>query len=210
LKTVKIGIDLDGVLGQCAEYMIEEIYKRKNVRLDIDKDIWDHALAKCIPEHMDVADQVFAETGIWSNMAAYEDNVEAFRSIRKKYGDAVEFVVITARKNIISNMKELTKQWLDTHRFPYDDVCLVPTGSLKGDFASQHDVEIFVEDRAENVIDLSDYGIATILVKRRWNIAMQVPDTTFIVDNGEKLEVVLDAWLKYRKHMHRVEGSNHG
>lgn len=57
-----------------------------------------------------------------------------------------------------------TEQWLDKHGFPAAPVETVKHGDSKVDAARRHGVQIFVDDRYENFVDLNRNGLCTFLM----------------------------------------------
>jgi len=60
--------------------------------------------------------------------------------------------------------KEWTEEWLDAHGFPQMPVYSVGHGQSKVDVAKEAGVEIFIDDRFENFVDLNNAGICCFLL----------------------------------------------
>ncbi len=58
---------------------------------------------------------------------------------------------------------KITEKWLDIHGFPARPVITVPTGTSKVEAIKKAGVEIFVDDRWENFVELNNAGICTYL-----------------------------------------------
>lgn len=58
---------------------------------------------------------------------------------------------------------EWTEEWLDKNGFPTMPVYCVPFGVSKIDVAKQSGIDIFVDDRYENFVELNNAGICTYL-----------------------------------------------
>lgn len=69
---------------------------------------------------------------------------------------------------------ELTKQWLQKNGFPTVKVYSVGFGVSKIDVAKESGIEIFVDDRYENFVELNNAGICTFLMdaphNKRYNV----------------------------------------
>lgn len=59
----------------------------------------------------------------------------------------------------------ITEQWLDMHGFPSRPVYTVKVGESKVDVIKNAGVEIFIDDRFDNFVELNNAGICTFL----WN-----------------------------------------
>ena len=69
---------------------------------------------------------------------------------------------------------EITKQWLDKHRFPTKPVYSIELKGSKVDAAKSAGVEIFIDDSYENFVDLNNNGIFTYLFTAPWNMKYNV------------------------------------
>lgn len=58
---------------------------------------------------------------------------------------------------------EVTEEWLDLHGFPARPVLTVPLGTSKVEVMKKHGVEVFVDDRYDNFLELNKAGITTYL-----------------------------------------------
>ena len=58
---------------------------------------------------------------------------------------------------------EVTIKWLEKHKFPTRPVITVPVGTSKVEVIKNAGVEIFVDDRYENFVELNNAGICTFL-----------------------------------------------
>mgnify|MGYP006056379119 CR=1 FL=1 len=58
---------------------------------------------------------------------------------------------------------EISEQWLDNNGFPQRPVYTVQVGQSKVDVIKQSEIEIFVDDRFENFVELNKAGICCYL-----------------------------------------------
>lgn len=69
---------------------------------------------------------------------------------------------------------EITIQWLEKHKFQTRPVITVPIGTSKVEAIKNAGVEIFVDDRYENFVELNNAGICTFLMdaphNKRYNV----------------------------------------
>tara|TARA_R110000868_G_scaffold179968_3_gene420452 strand:+ start:8294 stop:9367 length:1074 start_codon:yes stop_codon:yes gene_type:complete len=64
---------------------------------------------------------------------------------------------------------KITEQWLKKHNFPEVKVYTVPVGTSKIDVIKQSGIDIFVDDRYENFVELNNAGICTYLFDAKHN-----------------------------------------
>ena len=70
--------------------------------------------------------------------------------------------------------KEITEQWLDILGFPKKTVYSIDVLESKVDAAKEAGVEIFIDDRFENFVELNNAGIFTYLFTSSWNLKYDV------------------------------------
>ncbi len=58
---------------------------------------------------------------------------------------------------------QITEKWLDSHGFPARPVITVPTGTSKVEVIKNLNIDIFVDDRYDNFVELNNAGICTYL-----------------------------------------------
>lgn len=72
---------------------------------------------------------------------------------------------------------EITKEWLRMHGFPLTKVITVPVNTSKVDVIRASGIEIFVDDRYENYLELNQAGICCFLWdaphNRRYNVGFK-------------------------------------
>lgn len=72
---------------------------------------------------------------------------------------------------------EVTEAWLDKHKFPASKVITVGVGASKVAALKEAGVDIFVDDRYENFIELNNAGICCFLMdashNRRYNVGFK-------------------------------------
>lgn len=70
--------------------------------------------------------------------------------------------------------QELTKAWLEEHKFPTAPVFTVPFGASKVEVAKQAGIEWFIDDSYDNFVELNNAGICCFLFdaphNRRYNV----------------------------------------
>lgn len=72
---------------------------------------------------------------------------------------------------------EVTAEWIKRNNFPTRPVITVPIGASKVDVIKQAGVDIFVDDRYENFVELNNAGICTYLLdtphNQRYNVGFK-------------------------------------
>lgn len=72
---------------------------------------------------------------------------------------------------------EITEQWLDKHGFPTKPVYTVDSNTTKVEVAKKSGIDIFVDDRYENFVELNNAGICTYLYdsphNQRYNVGFK-------------------------------------
>lgn len=69
---------------------------------------------------------------------------------------------------------ELTKQWIQNNGFPTRPVYSVPFNASKVDVARESGIEVFVDDKFENFVELNRAGICTYLLTTQHNLRYDV------------------------------------
>ena len=69
---------------------------------------------------------------------------------------------------------EWTKEWIQRNEFPTRPVYCVPFEASKVDIAKSAGIEVFVDDRFENFVELNNAGICTYLLTAPHNIRYNV------------------------------------
>ncbi len=144
----------------------------KKIGLDIDEVICDWVRDWCNYWGMDVPNSWFFDRNIgekFDKMRA-SGKLDGFYANLKPLVDPNEIpfephCYVTSRPVDSS----ITEAWLDKHGFPARPVITVPVGTSKVDVIKNAGVEIFVDDRYDNFIELNNAGICTFLYDQPHN-----------------------------------------
>ncbi len=147
--------DIDGVLANFTDGHRKAIHEVAGVVMppttDTYPDVWDYHLELGLSEKQlaDIWEHI-RETDFWETLAPAKNGVVALSMIRhqRKAGDRIYF--ITDRKG--SYAKHLTEFWLDSNGYECPTVLL--TGD-KGPVCKALGVELFVDDRPSNCLDVA-------------------------------------------------------
>jgi len=162
LRTPKIGLDIDEVLADWVGHWCRYEKTKNEVRLDDSSSV-------TIPEFWNF------DRHIHDKFAEVVDNTEFWLTVPRKIDPKdlpfEPHCYITSRP---ISLQTVTERWLDENGFPGVKVFYVGFGKSKVDVAKESGIEIFVDDRYENFVELNKAGICTYLWdaphNRRYNV----------------------------------------
>lgn len=64
---------------------------------------------------------------------------------------------------------EITKQWIEENGFSCKPIYTVPFNTSKIDIAKESGIDVFVDDKFENFVELNNAGISCFLLDAPWN-----------------------------------------
>ena len=157
---MRIGVDIDGVLNDIAEWHYSCGFKFC-IENDIKRGF--HPEKYMIEEQFELTEEEnfkFWKEYIFDLMVSIPTRPYAAKALGliKELGH--EIVILTARDNrFLTNQYENTmnfyvEEWLNKNNIPFDEIIAGP-GSKK-DKCIKHNIDIMVEDKASNVIKISD------------------------------------------------------
>lgn len=178
---MKIGIDVDGVLANFNEAFIQRCIDITGKDLfpprPFDIPTWHY------PQHYGYteAEMKFPDGPVWASIIADE----TFWYMLKPYDDAVEFLseldhgeheiyFVTNRAGV--QVKAQTESWIEFHGYglksPNFSFPTVLISSLKGDVARALDLDLYIDDKTENCIDVRHMHPRTkvFMLARPWNV----------------------------------------
>ncbi|HBN95507.1 MAG TPA: hypothetical protein DDZ66_04340 [Firmicutes bacterium] len=97
-----------------------------------------------------------------------------------------EIVLITARDE---KYRQMTTEWLAKHKIPYSDLIHEVD---KPPVAKNKDVELFVEDYAENAISLIESNIPVVLINSYHNQWVEARSGLYRADNWLDVELIIE------------------
>jgi 5'(3')-deoxyribonucleotidase len=175
---LRIGVDVDGVLADFNAGFIDRVIHVTGRDLfparPFDIPTWNY------PEHYGytgaevsaVWEDIKADPWFWRNLPAYPHTTQALGLLMEamRMGHFVYF--ITARPGVLA--KQQTEEWIDTQ---YKRMVLgaphatVLISSHKGLCAKGLDLDFYIDDRLENVLDVINTRVQceTFLLDRPWN-----------------------------------------
>lgn len=171
-----IGCDIDGVLADFNSGFIRRTIQVTGRDLfperPFDIPMWNY------PEHYGYTSKevtavwknIKLDTNFWATLPAFEGTMEFLFALeqRQDEGDGIYFV--TARPGV--EAKHQTERWLRCHGFRNNPTVLI--SSAKGKCAEALDLDAYIDDRWENVVDVAGGDLMTsrtqaYLLVRPWN-----------------------------------------
>ena len=168
---MKIGVDIDEVLGELLGLFIELHNLENSTSIQVE-DVSDYSLAKlfgCTQEEIDKRIERFFRQGNGSRILPVDGAVEAIQNLARDH----ELIVISARPKLF---EQQTIHWLDTH-FPgafsevhfVDEVSMEADALAKAELCRQFGIDVMVEDSHKNAHACSEHVARVFLMDRPWN-----------------------------------------
>lgn len=158
----KIGIDIDGTVT-CTHALTPHINEAFNVELTTE-DFVAYDLTKAF----DVDPDEFSAWWKANELRIYEASPvhTTAQSVLQRWNDQFELHYISARPEATY---ATTKRWFQRHDIPFDAIHLIGS-HYKVNEAKRLDVDLFLEDKYDNAIDLNEtLGIPVLLFDAPWN-----------------------------------------
>lgn len=141
----------------------------KKIGLDIDEVICDWVGYWCKHHNMPEPENWHFDYNIKAKFEALKDNKEFWLNIPPKIKPSEipfePYCYITSR----SIPKEWTEEWLAKYGFPQTTVYSIGFGESKVAIAKESGIELFVDDRFDNFVELNKAGICTYLLDAKHN-----------------------------------------
>lgn len=174
---LRIGFDLDNCLSRTSEAALASLISKGLVQAGTTIDDatwlkweWDQEAGTGFPgvtfEDMRA---VFMEPAFWLGLETHQFPASLVRDI----GRDAEIHIVTDRR-WFPELEALTRQWLDEHFIPYDQL-VICKGTEKGGYCDQAMLDIFVEDSAENAVALAPNVVSVYLAEKVWNAGTELP-----------------------------------
>ena len=165
-----IGVDIDDTLTDIRDELAEEALKyAKSLNKEIDekKVVWDNNNnGSSFKEryNLDYDELLYFFRNIQENITKKakprEDVVDVIKKLRK---DGHKIYIITARDSEFHNDPyELSKTWLDKNNIEYDKLIVNARDKVK--ICKEQNVNIFIDDKLSNCIEISNENIITIRI----------------------------------------------
>lgn len=169
----RIGFDCDGVIADFNTAFINRVIAVTGKDLfpprPFDIPTWDY------PEHYGytaghmsgVWQSIKEDESFWLRLPAYPEANETLRRLTQQVLIGSDVYFITSRPGAVAKWQ--TEEWLRRHGF--DETPTVLISSAKGLSAKALKLDVYVDDRWENVVDVTTQvpDCRTCLVDRPWN-----------------------------------------
>jgi uncharacterized HAD superfamily protein len=166
MKHLIIGLDIDGVIVDCASVMLPLLSEacQRPVELQ-DIRCWD------LKEALNIGEE--AENYIWERVLETEllahapPMTGALESLSEL--DHHEIWIITGRP---ASMRALTEKWLEDKKIRFDNIMFIESGRK---ISAGPEFDVFVEDYLEEARLFANAGVFTLLFNQPWNQTPKLP-----------------------------------
>lgn len=171
-----IGVDIDGVLADFNAHFIEYVIAVTGRDLfparPFDIPCWNY------PEHYGYTPAEVSKVWVsikqsasfWSRVSPYDDAFSALDTLVDRFRDDVYF--ITARPGLLA--KRQTEDWLRLVGYPKAAVLIT---SHKGLAARTLELDVYIDDKFENALEVAQTSTRSYLLTRPWNTAYALERT---------------------------------
>lgn len=167
---MRIGIDIDDTITYSSDTFLEYA-KKYNKEKKIDFEINDNTLdVKLSYGWNDKNLKEFLSkylTTVLENTDPKEDAIEIINRL-KRDGNQIYFITARGYKEIDGDMYEVTKKWLDKHKFKYDQ--LIINSKVKLEECIKNKIDVFIDDSYSHCKSIKEeLNIPVYLFKTRYN-----------------------------------------
>lgn len=160
---MRIGVDLDGVLGECGPVLKARIKQQFKIDVDgLDKIGFTQFFEENDLDSKWLVKQ-WNDEWLWSKATPYEDNIAA---VKLWIEQGHEVHIITAREKQTTAL--VTRAWLKKHGLPIENLAFHPV-MHKVDYLKARDIPVMFEDLFFEANKIASFGIPCFLVRRKWN-----------------------------------------
>lgn len=187
----KIGIDIDGTIT-VGEWIIAPLNEGLNINLKYE-DLTTYDCYNFIDLPKETVDNWFRdnEAFLYKNPLIREHAIETI----EQWKEENEIFLISARA---MTAFDITKGWLDESKVSYNKLDLIGSHD-KIAACKKYGIEIFMEDRLENAIDISrECNIPVILFDTPYN-RVPLPKNVIRVFDWNEARVWVENWMKTKK-----------
>lgn len=185
---VKIGIDIDGTITE-GDWLIKPLNEWIDSPITYE-DLVEYDCCKVINKPIAEVDAWFRENGpqLYANPLAREGAISTIAEWNKEN----EIFLISAREK---EAFEVTETWLGENKVVYGTLDLLGSHD-KIAACKKYGVEIFMEDRLENALDISrECNIPVILFDCPYN-RVDLPENVIRVYSWQEAKTWIDRWMR--------------
>lgn len=186
---VKIGIDIDGTITE-GDWIIKPLNEWTGTPITYEE-LVEYDCSKVVNRSFDEIDSWFRDnfTKLYRDPLARESAVETIAEWSKKN----EIFLISARENVAI---DVTKTWLTENKVAYSTLDLIGSHD-KIAACKKYGIEIFMEDRLENALDISrECRIPVILFDCPYNrTETELPENVIRVNDWYEARAWIENWM---------------
>jgi 5'(3')-deoxyribonucleotidase len=180
MKLLRIGVDVDGVLADFNTSFIERVIKVTGIDRfgkGFIPTTWNYpeSVGYSPEEVAAVWEDIKGDPYFWRNLPAYAHTAQVLTYLSHLQHIGHDVYFITARPGVVA--KKQTEEWLQYKCRMQYLAAPSPTvliSSNKGLCAQVLNLDIYVDDRVENVLDvLNKRGCATFMFAQPWNTSRE-------------------------------------
>jgi uncharacterized HAD superfamily protein len=164
-----VGIDIDGVIADF-NLLLREIASQYIPIVDEDESAYKIRDLKY--GNRELEDRVMKEVYRTHRISEAPTIKGAVEKINEIYDAGHRVIILTARTD---HMYDQTEEWLKRIGLKYHELV---HDSEKGPRAVKEDIDIFIDDKPENIQDLIEHGIEAYVFDQPWNKGVSAPRIT--------------------------------
>lgn len=162
---MRIGIDIDDTITNTWEFFMPLLSEKYNVSIDKLKNGPPYYEAVKDIVTMEEYDTMVKESEHLLLNIELKPNVIDVLTKLKKEGHTIIF--ITARCDEYNKPYELTKEYLDKYKVPYDKI--IVRALEKGQICKEEKINLFIDDSIDNCRKVKQVGIDVLLMETNFN-----------------------------------------
>ena len=165
---MRIGIDIDDTISNTNDKMIEAAirFDKEHVRGRGFKDPDAFSFMEMFYWSVIDVDNFYGQVHTAEFYSILEPIPYAAKVIARLYKEGHKIILITKRKNTFK-IKHATKKWLKKNGFKYHKLIL--GGNKKGIICMENDIDLFIDNDKNNIIDAEDSNVECILKGTKFN-----------------------------------------
>lgn len=180
-STMKIGIDIDGVITDFVSEFNKSVKNRYGVNMS-EQNIREHDLYKILgipaKELQDIVMEVFPK-----DLDPQPHAIESIKELSKNH----EIYIITARE---PETLDLSEKWLKNHEVPYKRLAFMKEGD-KHKFIQEDDLDIVIDDNLKEITNWIGIVPHIIVLDHPWNQSLNVKNYFYIAKDWKEIMSII-------------------
>lgn len=178
----RLGVDIDGVICCLLPRLLEKLKEDYNIHIE-EKEINQFDLSEQFGFSQSAIAEILQVSSFYKELPTVSGASFGLTSLQKRF----DIIYITARNDVHAFV---TKQWIYRNGFPLGDVFC--SARDKGSFAKKLGINLFIDDRYKNVIELSEECYKVYLYDRSYNSGRNLPRNICRVKDWNELTFLLN------------------